>query len=142
MLAESLRIYGIEDPEAAAESIKDALVEDLSERLWLVVMSEELVPLVVRKPVQAHVQRSRGQSALASDAIVEGGRGIMRERQVERFLHMVGTGMEAAREGDPTLPALSEVSRHTVPDVSRLRQCGSALLIAAFTAQQRFSLNF
>ncbi|MYR38077.1 hypothetical protein GTX14_18480 [Streptomyces sp. SID4944] len=64
---------------------------------------------------------TRTPTALASDAIVEGGRGIMGERQVERFLYMVGTGVEAAREGqaDPTRLALSEVSRHTVPDVSR-----------------------
>ncbi|MFE7974262.1 hypothetical protein [Streptomyces shenzhenensis] len=60
-------------------------------------------------------------TALASDAIIEGGRGIMGERQVERFLRTVGSGVEAAREGqaDPTRLALSEVSRYTVPDVSR-----------------------
>ncbi|MET9812424.1 hypothetical protein [Streptomyces sp. NPDC006355] len=64
---------------------------------------------------------TRTPTALASDAIVEGGRGIMGERQVERFLQTVGSGVEAAREGqaDPTRLALSEVSRHTVPDVSR-----------------------
>ncbi|MFJ9011688.1 hypothetical protein [Streptomyces canus] len=45
----------------------------------------------------------------------------MGERQVERFLAAVGSGVEAAREGrvDPTRIALSEVSRRTVPDVSR-----------------------
>lgn len=64
---------------------------------------------------------TRTATALASDAIVEGGRGIMGERQVEQFLEAVGSGVEAAREGraDPTRFALSEVSRRTVPDVSR-----------------------
>ncbi|MFJ9707314.1 hypothetical protein [Streptomyces sp. NPDC101234] len=73
--------------------------------------------------------RTRTPTALASDAIVEGGRGIMGERQVERFLHMVSSGVEAAREGqtDPTRLALSEVSRHTVPEVS----CRMSTLMAA-----------
>ncbi|WP_333752761.1 hypothetical protein [Streptomyces sp. IBSBF 2394] len=64
---------------------------------------------------------TRTPTALASDAIVEGGRGIIGAGQVDRFLYAVGTGVEAAREGrtEPTRLALSQVSRHTVPDVSR-----------------------
>ncbi|MGW2702719.1 hypothetical protein [Streptomyces sp. NPDC001340] len=84
------------------------------ERHTLVLDPSGLGALPARTP-------TRTATALASDAIVEGGRGIMGERQVERFLHAVGSGVEAAREGrtDPTRLALSEVSRRTVPDVSR-----------------------
>jgi hypothetical protein len=64
---------------------------------------------------------ARTPTALASDAIVEGGRGIMGEPQVEHFLRTVGSGVEAAREGEPhaTRLALEEVTQHTVPDIAR-----------------------
>ncbi|AZM49585.1 hypothetical protein DMB38_30785 [Streptomyces sp. WAC 06738] len=64
---------------------------------------------------------TRSPTALASDAIVEGGRGIMSQDRVEHFLTAVGSGVEAARAGrtDPTREALSEVTRRTVPTVSR-----------------------
>ncbi|MGW2117026.1 hypothetical protein [Streptomyces zhihengii] len=66
VLAESLRIFGIEDPGTAAESIKDELLVDLSERLWLVVMSEKqerLVPLDDWRGVVANFYNSQGRSA-------------------------------------------------------------------------------
>lgn len=64
---------------------------------------------------------TRSAKALASDAIVEGGRGIMRDEQIENFLTRISSGVEAAREGlaNPTRLALGEVERWTVPTVSR-----------------------
>ncbi|MEU9323546.1 hypothetical protein AB0D91_06960 [Streptomyces canus] len=93
---------------------RDQLETVAEEHHTLVLEPSGLGALPARAP-------TRTPTALASDAIVEGGRGIMGERQVERFLSMVGSGVEAAREGqaDPTRLALAEVSRHTVPDVSR-----------------------
>jgi hypothetical protein len=84
------------------------------ERHTLVLDPSGLGALPARTP-------TRTPTALASDAIVEGGRGIMGAGQVDRFLYAVGTGVEAAREGRTELTrlALSQVSRHTVPDVSR-----------------------
>lgn len=64
---------------------------------------------------------TRSATALASDAIIEGGRGLMGEPQVDSFLRAVSSGVTAARGGitRPTRVALMEVSRRTVPDVSR-----------------------
>uniref|UniRef100_A0AAU2JXS8 Uncharacterized protein n=1 Tax=Streptomyces sp. NBC_00049 TaxID=2903617 RepID=A0AAU2JXS8_9ACTN len=64
---------------------------------------------------------TRSVAALASDAIVEGGRGVMGGQQVEHFLQTIGTGVEGAREGraDTTRTALSEMFRRTNPDVSQ-----------------------
>ncbi|MEU9178416.1 hypothetical protein AB0C90_16475 [Streptomyces sp. NPDC048550] len=63
----------------------------------------------------------RSAAALASEAIVEGGRGVMGRPQVETFLEAIGTGVEGAREGrtDPTRVALTEITRRTNPATSR-----------------------
>lgn len=59
--------------------------------------------------------------ALASDAIVEGGRGVMGHDQVSKFLGIVESGVDAARQGagQMTRRALDEVARSTVPTVAR-----------------------
>ncbi|MER6297924.1 hypothetical protein [Streptomyces althioticus] len=63
---------------------------------------------------------TRSPVALASDAIVEGGRGIMRQDQVEQFLASVDLGVGAARESReaPTRAALTTLSRRTTPGVA------------------------
>ncbi|PWK74754.1 hypothetical protein BCL76_101488 [Streptomyces sp. CG 926] len=63
---------------------------------------------------------TRSPVALASDAIVEGGRGIMGQDQVEQFLASVDLGVGAAREGReaPTRAALTTLGRRTTPGVA------------------------
>jgi hypothetical protein len=65
VLAESLRALGVEDQDEATELIKDELVEELSRRLWLIVMSEKqekLVPLDDWRGVVAKYYSSQGVS--------------------------------------------------------------------------------
>ena len=66
VLAESQRALGVADRDEAAESIKDELIQDLSRRLWLIVMSEKqekLVPLDDWRGVVANFYSSQGRSA-------------------------------------------------------------------------------
>ncbi|UGQ11035.1 hypothetical protein LO772_30195 [Yinghuangia sp. ASG 101] len=60
-------------------------------------------------------------AALASDALVEGGRGVMADQQVDHFLAAIESGVGAARQGvtEHTRTALDEVARHTVPTTAR-----------------------
>uniref|UniRef100_A0AAU2K079 YqaJ viral recombinase domain-containing protein n=1 Tax=Streptomyces sp. NBC_00049 TaxID=2903617 RepID=A0AAU2K079_9ACTN len=65
VLAESSRIFGIEDPTAAAELVKADIIEELAGRLWLIVMSEKqekLVPLDDWRGVVANFYASNGRS--------------------------------------------------------------------------------
>ncbi|MFE1104896.1 hypothetical protein ACFW5U_03415 [Streptomyces rochei] len=66
VLAESARALGTEDPDEARELIKDEIVDELSARLWIVVMSEKqekLVPLDDWRGVVARFYNSQGKTS-------------------------------------------------------------------------------
>lgn len=66
VLAESERIFGTQGREAAAAAVKNEFVEELSARLWLIVMSEKqekLVPLDDWRGVVANFYNSQGRSS-------------------------------------------------------------------------------
>ena len=66
VLAEAPRALGTSDPVEAEELLKEDVVQDLAERLWLVVMSEKqerLVPLDDWRGVVARYYNSNGGSS-------------------------------------------------------------------------------
>lgn len=66
VLTEARRVFDTEDRDRAAESIKDDIVQDLSERLWVIVMSEKqekLVPLDDWRGVVANFYNSQGRAS-------------------------------------------------------------------------------
>lgn len=66
IILESERIFGTSDTEAAEAMIKGELIDELANRLWLIVMSEKqerLVPLDDWRGVVANFYNSQGKSS-------------------------------------------------------------------------------